>query len=170
MVESSHSYKEQKGVNIWHQFWCVNFLIPPSDSLTPDKCPNNSTQFWHCECVKVTQSCPTLCNPMDYTVHGILQARIPEWVAVPFSRGSFQPRDWTEVSRIAGCFFTSWATREDSDTIYLEIASDSLVKSQSYKTAKLPPLQMSITHADCRLCYRWEVLMTSSWIQLLIIC
>ena len=43
--------------------------------------------------VQVTQSCPTLCNPMDSIVHGILQARILEWVAVPFSRGSFQPRD-----------------------------------------------------------------------------
>ena len=43
--------------------------------------------------MKVTQSCPTLCDPMDYTVHGILQARILEWVAVPFSRGSSQPRD-----------------------------------------------------------------------------
>ena len=42
--------------------------------------------------VKAAQSCPTLCDPMDYTVHGILQARILEWVAVPFSRGSSQPR------------------------------------------------------------------------------
>ena len=41
--------------------------------------------------VTVTQLCPTLCDPMDYTVHGILQARILEWVAVPFSRGSSQP-------------------------------------------------------------------------------
>ena len=56
--------------------------------------------------VKVTQSCPTLCDPMDYTVHGILQARILEWVAVPFSRGSSQPRDQTQVSHIAGGFFT----------------------------------------------------------------
>ena len=45
-------------------------------------------------------------------VHWILQARILEWVAFPFSRGSTQPRDWTQVSRIAGKFFTSWATRE----------------------------------------------------------
>ena len=52
--------------------------------------------------VKVAQSCLTLCNPMDYTVHGILQARILEWVAFPFSRGSFQPRDPTQVSCIAG--------------------------------------------------------------------
>ena len=66
--------------------------------------------------VKVTQLCPTLCNPMDYTVHGILQARILEWLAFPFSRGSSQPRDPTQVSCIAGrttmWFFTSWTTRE----------------------------------------------------------
>ena len=48
---------------------------------------------------------------MDYTVHGI-QARILEWVTFPFSRRSFQTRDWTQVSCIAGRFFTSWATRE----------------------------------------------------------
>ena len=47
-----------------------------------------------------------------YIVHGILQARILEWVAFPFSRGSSQPRDQTQVSCIAGRFFTSWATRE----------------------------------------------------------
>ena len=52
--------------------------------------------------VKVTQSCLTLCDPVDYTVHGSLQARILEWVAFPFSRGSSQPRDQTQVSRIAG--------------------------------------------------------------------
>ena len=61
---------------------------------------------------KVTQSCLTLCNPMDYTVCGILQARILEWVAFPFSRESFQPRDWTQVFCIADRSFTSWATRE----------------------------------------------------------
>ena len=60
--------------------------------------------------VKVAQLCPALCDPMDYTVHGILHARILEWAAFPFSRGS--SRDWTQVSRIAGRFFTSWATRE----------------------------------------------------------
>ena len=62
-----------------------------------------------CVCgeVKVAQSCLTLCDPMGYTVHGILQARILEWVAFPFSRGSSQPRDQTQVSRIAGGFFTS---------------------------------------------------------------
>ena len=63
------------------------------------------------------QLCLTLCNPMDcssagYSVHGILQARILEWVAIPFSSGSFRPRDRTQVSCIAGGFFTDWATRE----------------------------------------------------------
>ena len=62
--------------------------------------------------VKVAQSCLTLCDPMDYTCHGILQARILEGLAFPFSRGSSQPKDPTQVSRIVGGFFTSWATRE----------------------------------------------------------
>ena len=61
--------------------------------------------------VQVAQSCLTLCDPMDYTVRGILQARILEWVAFPFSRVSSQPRDRTQVSCIAGRFFTSWATK-----------------------------------------------------------
>ena len=62
--------------------------------------------------MKVCQSCLTLCDLTDYTVHGILQARILEWVAFPFSRGSSQPRDRTRVSCFAGGFFTSWAIRE----------------------------------------------------------
>ena len=59
--------------------------------------------------MKVAQLCLTLCDPMDYTVHEILQARILEWVAFPtsFSRGSSQPRDQSQVSGIAGRFFTS---------------------------------------------------------------
>ena len=65
--------------------------------------------LWYC--VKVAQSCLSLCDSMVYTVHGILQARILEWVAFPFSRGSSQPRDRTQVSHIAGRFFTSWTTR-----------------------------------------------------------
>ena len=57
--------------------------------------------------VKVAQSCPVLCDPMDYKVHGILLARMLEWVAVPFSKGSSQSRDRTQVSHVAGGFFTS---------------------------------------------------------------
>ena len=55
--------------------------------------------------VKVTQSCPTPCDRMDYTVHGILQARILEWVTFPLSRGSSQPRDRIQVSCIAGSLY-----------------------------------------------------------------
>ena len=68
---------------------------------------NKLTINWQTSCqinpgseVKVAQSRPTLCNPMDYTAHEVLQARILEWVAFPFSRGSSQPRDQTQVSRI----------------------------------------------------------------------
>ena len=62
------------------------------------------------------QLCATLCDPMDYSlpgssVHGTLRARILEWVAIPFSRESSQPKDWTQVSHIAGQFFITWATR-----------------------------------------------------------
>ena len=53
-----------------------------------------------------------LCKPVDYTAHGILLARILEWVAYPFSRGSSQPRNQTAVSCIAGRFFINWAIKE----------------------------------------------------------
>ena len=66
---------------------------------------------------EVTQLCPTLCNlvdcsPRGSSIPGILQARGLEWLAISFSRGSSQPRDWTQVSCIAGRYFTLWATRE----------------------------------------------------------
>ena len=87
------------------------------------------------EKVQVTQLCPTPCNPMDYTIYGILQARIldpglphcrqilyqlshkggpriPEWAACPFSRGSSWPRNQTGISCIAGWFFINWAIGE----------------------------------------------------------
>ena len=65
---------------------------------------------------KSLQSCLTLCDPVGYSppgssVHGILQARLLEWVAILFSRESFEPRDQTQVSCIAGSFFTIWASR-----------------------------------------------------------
>ena len=57
--------------------------------------------------MKVAPLCPTLCDPTGYIVYEILQARILEWVAFPFNRGSFQPKDRTQVSHIAGRYFTS---------------------------------------------------------------
>ena len=56
---------------------------------------------------EIAESCLTLCNPTDYTVSGILQARILEWVAIPFSRGSCHSKYQTQVSHTAGRFFTS---------------------------------------------------------------
>ena len=66
---------------------------------------------------EVIHSGLTLCDPVDCSlpcssIYGIFQARILEWVATSFSRGSSQPRDWTRVSRIVGRRFTVWATRE----------------------------------------------------------
>ena len=77
--------------------------MPRDDCLTPSL---YSARVWVLS-LKVTQLCLTLCDPTDCTVHGILQARILEWVAIPFSRGSSQPRDRTQVSCIAGGFFTN---------------------------------------------------------------
>ena len=61
---------------------------------------------------------------MDYTVHGMLQARILEWVAGPFSKGSSQPRDRTGVSCIAGGLFTNWAIREAPNEDSIETLND----------------------------------------------
>ena len=95
--------------------WMVSFALQKFFSLTR----SNLFIFavvsfvWWARSKKILL-CPTLCNPTDYiTVHGILQARILESAAVPYSRGSSQPRDQTQVSCIVGWFFTSWATRED---------------------------------------------------------
>ena len=89
---------------IWYLYFCT-WLIPLSII-----CPA-------CMCAKLLQSCPTLCSPMDHhppgsSVHGILQARILHWVAIPFSRGSSWFRDQTWVSCIEGRLYTLWATRE----------------------------------------------------------
>ena len=131
--------------------------------------------------VKITQSCPTLCDPMDYTVHEILQTRILEWVTVPFSgnlpnpglshcrqiiyqlihqgsprilewvvslfsSGSPWPRHRTRVSCIAGRFFTSWATREQLNSILLNFTS-------------IRTLECSLTWKDV------TVMMKSQWIR-----
>ena len=82
-------------------------------NLVPEKCHFHSREGKKES--EVVQSCPTLCDPMDCSppgssIHGILQARIVEWITISFSRGSSRPRDQTRVSCIAG--FNLWATRE----------------------------------------------------------
>ena len=95
--------------------------------------------------VKVAQLCPTLCEPTDYTVHGILQARILEWVTFPFSRGSSQPRDGSQVSRTAGRFFTSWATRKPSGWVSICI-SEAVGVSPGSLDSSLRCMQPGIAH------------------------
>ena len=75
-------------------------------------------------CLKMLVAQSTLCDRMDCSlsgssVHGILQARILEWVAVSFSRGFSRSRDWTQVSCIAGRLFTIWTTREAPAFVWL---------------------------------------------------
>ena len=74
--------------------------------------------IWYEWVSEVAQSCSTLCDPIDCSlsgssVYGIFQARVLEWIAISFSRGSSRPRNRTRVSRIAGRHFTVWTTRED---------------------------------------------------------
>ena len=78
----------------------LRFLFEPSETLW---------WVWKVK-VKITLSCPTLCDAMNYTVHGILQVRLLVWGALLFSRRSSQLRDQTQVSHTADRFFTIWAT------------------------------------------------------------
>ena len=96
----------------------------------------------------VAQWCPTLCDPMDgsspdSSVHGILQARILEWVVISFSRRSSWSRDQTQVSHIVDKFFTFWATREAPKYYVLShvFMSNSL---QPYRLAYQAPLSMGL--------------------------
>ena len=91
MVYRGHSFHHAVSHCVYHSLYCV------------------------CVCVLVAQSRLTLCDPMDcsspdFSVHGILQTSVLEWIAIPFSRGTSQPRDWTLVSCVAGTLFTVWAT------------------------------------------------------------
>ena len=103
--------------------------------------------------LKVAQLCLTLCDLMDYnppgsSIQGILQARILEWVAIPFSKGSSQPRDRTWVSCIAGRFFTVWATRE-APLVFLPgefHGQKSLVSSSPWVTKSWTRLRHTHTH------------------------
>ena len=100
-------------------WWCHQ-AISSSDDLFYF-CPQ-SFPAWETKESEVTQSYPILCDPLECSpqgssVHGSFQARVLEWVAISFSRGSSKPRDQTRVSHIAGRCFTIWATRESFPSI-----------------------------------------------------
>ena len=80
--------------------------VPHPPTCLPQRHPVSAVSCMKVK-VKATQWLPTGCDPTEYTVRGILQARILEWVAFPFSSRSSQPRNLTKVSCIAGGFFTS---------------------------------------------------------------
>ena len=109
----------EKALNMDSRQWLLCFPISVGSTLLQARnCVffyllflEQSMMYDSCIC-PVTQSCPTVCNPMDCrlpgsSVHGILQARILEWVAISFSRGSSQPRDITCISCLVGRFFTT---------------------------------------------------------------
>ena len=101
--------------------------------------------------VLVAKLCLTLGDPMDCSpsgssVHGIFQAGILEWVAIPFSSGSSWPRDWTPISYIAGKFFTPWATRE---TKLLCIRFSSVRFSRSVVSDSLWPHELQYARPPC---------------------
>ena len=92
-------------------FYSLLPILPPTKAKLCF-CEDPFVMYYSACFLSVAKSCPTLCDPwtiarQNCSVHGILQARILEWVAVPFSRGSSQPRDWTQVSRTADRFFTT---------------------------------------------------------------
>ena len=112
--------------------WTAAYQAPPSMGFSrqeywsglplafPRMLSGNSQIILSCES-EVTQSCPTLCDPMGCSlpgssVHRIFQAIVLEWIAISFSRGSSQPRDRTWVSHIVDRSFTIWATREVRDS------------------------------------------------------
>ena len=110
--------------------------------------------------MKVIQSWPTLCDPIDYSVHGIPQARILEWVDFPFSRGSSWPRDQIRVSCFAGGFFTSWALREAPSVIILNLSTYLLFLSKYNQSSEstgflpqwLPPHLVQAPPPHCLAC------------------
>ena len=107
--------------------WGLGFNLGPLQGYTRSPPENSLTLTVSCLCLGTFALCPfggggggglvaqsylTLCYPMDYSppgssVHGIFQAKILEWVALSFSKGSSRPRDQTQVSSIAGGFFTT---------------------------------------------------------------
>ena len=106
-----------RDISLWYQsvftWWLVALSIFPC-TCWPFVCLWESVISGSL-CALVMQSCPTLCNPTDCSppsssAHGILQARILKWTAIPFSRGSCRPRDQALFSCVVGTFFAMWAT------------------------------------------------------------
>ena len=106
-------WKDRKNIGSWWFSWWARTNM---EAQIPLNFLHLKCNTFLSHCVLVAQSCLTLCSPVDCSlpgssVHGILQARILQWVAISFSRGSSRLRDQTQVSCIVGGCFTIWATR-----------------------------------------------------------
>ena len=111
-----HDVKEKKKKDCVRLAWQKIFWWTEQSRGSPTRLGHTHTHVWKVKAL-FPQLCLALLPPMDYSqpsfsVHGIFQARILEWVAIPFSRESSGPRDQTQVSCTAGRFFTIWATSE----------------------------------------------------------
>ena len=118
LVSSIHRWMD-KGYIYIHTYICIYPFIQGYIDIYTHTHTHTRTKWSE---VKEAQPCPTLCDLVDCSlpdsfVHGILQARILEWVAVPFSRGSSQPRDRTQVSRVTGGFFTVYIHTMDYNSV-----------------------------------------------------
>ena len=109
LITSLLQIQHPRGLGLQHVIFGKTQTFSPYYQQTNSFCPTSWVTLRQSgeEKVKAAQLCPTLCDPMDYTVHGIFQARILEWLGIPFFRKSSQPRDGTQVSHIASEFFTN---------------------------------------------------------------
>ena len=109
----NHNWINNPRIHIYSQFSFIQCSISMNKKIISDFFPR--VPWSEVKWSEVSQSCPTFCDPMDCSlpgssVYGIFQARVLEWVAISFSRGSSWPRDRTRISRIVGRCFTVWAT------------------------------------------------------------
>ena len=135
--------KEHPGLISFRMDW-LDLLAVPGTLKSPQHHRSKSSILWHSglevKWSEVAQSCLTLCDPMDcsltgFSVHGIFQARVLEWVAISFSRGSSWPRDRTWVSGIVGRCFTLWATREAGKKDWKEVLKSVTLNEQQWENA-----------------------------------
>ena len=122
----SFSWINSKGIQVYLNYW-------KNSSNNSSVIPFFYPSLGICQSELVAQMGPTLCNPMYHSppgssVHGTLQARILEWVATPSSRGSFHPRDWTQVSRTAGRFFIKGISKVFSHTLLTSVFLECMLR------------------------------------------
>ena len=114
-MKRNEIYRDMDGSRVSHTEWSQSER--EKQMLYINTYVWNLQKWYEVKWSEVAQSCPALCNPVDcslfrFSVRGIFQARVLEWVAISFSRGSSWPRDWAQVSHTVGRCFTLWATRE----------------------------------------------------------